>query len=87
MASAVEKFQRRVEAAKRYAAADRSDPFALARAIAHLRNGIAGSLQNGDEAIYDASEFTETRQLPPGVTLSNGDTAFEVKAYRNITRP
>jgi hypothetical protein len=73
------------EAAKRYAEADRTDPFAYARAMAHIRNGIADVDSDGNPH-YDATEVKEQQQLPPGITLSNGDTSFEVTRYRNIKR-
>ena len=79
--------QRWTEAAKRYADADRSDPFTFARAMTHIRTGIVGFKDRGGEAIYSADEHMETRQLPAGMKFSNGDTEYQVRAYRNITRP
>lgn len=32
----------RLAAAKRYAAADKSDPFAMGRILCHMRNGVCG---------------------------------------------
>lgn len=71
----------RVEAAKRYAAADRSDPFAFSRAMTHLNNGVASTGE------YEAEETTETRHLPEGIQLSNGDTSYQVVGYKNVKRP
>ena len=48
--------QRMIEGAKRYAAADRSDPFAFNRAMTHINNGVAGLLPNGEDGFYNALE-------------------------------
>ena len=48
-----------IAAAKRYAAADRSDPFALARALSHTAFGICGYLQDGRDCWYNAVEKRE----------------------------
>lgn len=54
-------------AAQRYAAANSSDPFALARARAHIKNGIASPFnKDGDRAYYDADLDYEIRRLPDG---------------------
>lgn len=80
----------RHEAAKRYAAADKSDPFALARAITHMKNGIAGFRQErgehhamGQDAFYTADETYETRTYE-----QDGRTVeYQVLTYRNRVRP
>jgi len=72
--------KRFVESAKRYALADKSDPFAFARAMTHVNNKIVGSLQNGEDSIYNAEPFQEER-----VTITG--KAYFVTVYRNITRP
>jgi hypothetical protein len=72
---------RAIEGARRYAAADRSDPFALRRALTHVANGIAtGFTQNGEEATYNAEAYQEKRWLPKG-------EEYTVTAYRNMRRP
>lgn len=69
------------EAAKRYAAANKSDPFAYRRAKTHLLNGIASYANHeGQKAYYDADEATEIRQLPDG-------TEYPATIYRNVVRP
>lgn len=69
------------EAAKRYAAAEKSDPFAYRRAKTHLLNGVASYANaNGQPAYYDAEPHTETRLLPNG-------TEYHVTVYRNVHRP
>ena len=69
------------EAAKRYAEANKSDPFAYRRAKAHLLNNVASyANQQGQAAYYDAEPFTETRVLPDG-------TEYPATVYRNIIRP
>ena len=82
--------QRMIEGAERYAAADKSDPFTLARCHAHMRNGIAShhrgedskeySLSSGVDAFYDAKEYTEQRTTADG-------KEYPVTVYRNIVRP
>lgn len=72
---------RQVEAAKRYAASDRSDPFAYARAMTHLQNGICRTPDSQHQAaIYDAEPFEETRVLPDG-------REYHATVYRNVVRP
>jgi len=68
-------------AAERYAQADRSDPFALARARLHLSNGIASYANaNGQAAYYEAEPYQETRYLPDG-------REYQATVYRNVVRP
>lgn len=73
------------QAAERYAAADNSDPFVIARAMAHMRNGVASySNKDGEQAFYNADETTELRVL----ALPNGKTLeWQVTSYRNRFRP
>lgn len=72
---------RRIEAAYRYAAADRSDPFALNRALTHVENGVAGFFDaNGKETFYNADPYQETRHLPDG-------REYHVTVYKNVVRP
>lgn len=47
--------QNLIDAAERYTLADKSDPFALARAKCHLRNGVASyATPDGGKGYYDA---------------------------------
>lgn len=71
---------RLIEAAKRYAAADRSDPFAFNRAMAHLSNGVC----TGDKNHYDAELHHELRsiEMPNGHKLE-----WQAEVYRNLVRP
>lgn len=74
-------------AAKLYALADASDPFAYARAMTHLGNGIACySNANGQEAFYSAEEGNETRVLPNGPNGEKGEE-YQAIVYRNRFRP
>jgi hypothetical protein len=50
--------QRVLNAAKRYAAFDKSDPFALARALCHIRQGLCNYTADGKEGWYDAEEHS-----------------------------
>ena len=74
-----------IDAAKRYAASDPSDPFAYRRALTHLQNGVASySNTNGQAAYYDAELYHEPRSLkmPNGQVLE-----WQAEVYRNIHRP
>lgn len=81
----------KIEAARRYAAADRSDPFAFGRAMAHIKNGIADDRKDRDQPVtachYDAEETQERRSLPTGITFSDGTSDYVVPAYKNVKRP
>jgi hypothetical protein len=72
--------QRMFEGARNYAAAEKSDPFALARALTHIRTGIAGITQHGEDAFYKADAFQEERP-------SLGGGSHTVTVYRNMQRP
>jgi hypothetical protein len=78
--------QRRLDGAIRYAAADKSDPFALARALTHLSNGICSRAEDGTPGHYDAEKGVETRYLP----LSEGQEtpeSYVVDSYSRKVRP
>jgi len=45
-----------IAAAKRYARFDASDPFAFARAVCHIDNGLCSYTEDGKEGWYDAEE-------------------------------
>jgi hypothetical protein len=73
--------------ARLYAQSEASDPFAYARAMTHLQNGVAEyANHNGEGAFYSAEECSETRKLPDG---PNGEAGEEYQAtvYRNRFRP
>jgi hypothetical protein len=76
-------------AAKRYAAADRTDPFAYARAMSHLRSGVAQySVDDGRgnevAAYYDAEGYREGREYEK----ATGEVVkYEVQAWRKMVRP
>jgi hypothetical protein len=74
-----------IEAAKRYAASDPSDPFAFRRAITHLNNGIAAyANKDGKPAFYDAELYHETRSI----TIPNGSVMeWQAEVYKNVHRP
>lgn len=63
-----------IAGAKRYAAFDRSDPFALKRALMHIRNGLAEPKTDGSDAMYDVEEH---------ITYNGQHVVIE---HRNITR-
>ena len=62
--------------AKRYAAFDKSDPFALARALCHIRQGLCGYTEDGREGWYNAEEHS-TFGVGGVVTVT----------YTNVVRP
>ena len=70
----------RIEAAKRYAEADRTDPFTFSRAMTHMANGIAGFTEKGEDAFYSADDYVETRVTAAG-------SEYPVVVYRNVVRP
>ena len=84
--------QRMIDGAIRYARADRSDLFTLARCLSEIDNGVAG-IRSEDctmwgrgkgpavgEAFANADIAKETRKLPDGET-------YQVMVYRNMVRP
>jgi hypothetical protein len=76
------------EAAERYIAADRTDPFARMRVYSHLRNGIATPMRglNPDaqlESYYDAERYSEKRAYG----TSPNQVEYTVPAYRSMVRP
>ncbi len=78
---APEMLHRMYEAAQRYAAANSSDPFALARAKAHIKSGVAAPFtKDGEKAYYDADLAFETRKLPDG-------REYRAAIYINAVRP
>lgn len=75
--------ERYVKAAERYAKADRSDPFALARALTHVRTNVVGYVDRGrdvSDALYDATPHTEMRKSPSG-------ELYPVVVYGSVVRP
>lgn len=74
-----------IEAAKRYAASDPSDPFAYRRALTHLRTGVATyDNAHGQAAYYDAELHHEARSI----TMPNGQVLeWQAEVYRNVHRP
>jgi hypothetical protein len=74
-----------IEAAKRYAASDASDPFAFNRAMTHLANGVASyANKDGNKGYYDA----ELHHEPRAIVMPNGKTLeWQAEVYRNIYRP
>ena len=77
--SLIRKFNTEVLAgARRYAASDRSDPFALARALTHIRVGVAS---RGSD--YSADQYLEERLIKAG----ERSIVAVVPAYKNVVRP
>jgi hypothetical protein len=79
--------QQLIDGAYAYAAADKSDPFALRRALTHIRVGLCRIRDDGKPAGYNAEPFTEQRNLQDGQTFSDGTDSYRVTVYRNVARP
>lgn len=83
---------RMVEAARRHAAADRTDPFTYLRALTHIENGVAsinrGPNQEYDTpsgpAFYDAEPSKELRKV---TGYAGREMVAEIMTFRNVVRP
>lgn len=80
---------RYLEAAVRYAQANVSDPFALARAQCHIGMGMCDPDFDGKgnvrEGFYDALMHWETRTLPPSPDHPKGQE-YQAVAWSRIRR-
>lgn len=75
---------RMYEGAAVYARADRSDPFSYARALAHIKSGVASvSNDKGQPAYYDAEPVLEHREY----SHEGRVIKYTVPAYINMVRP
>ena len=74
---------RQVNGVRRYAAADRSDPFSFARGMAHLNAGLCASKTDGSPGGYDAEEYQEPRFYE----MDGERVDYTVSAFRNVKRP
>lgn len=74
----------RVEDARHYAEADKSDPFAFMRAMNHMKSGFTSFTRDGKDAYYQAEPVLETRRIvrPDGSVLQ-----WEATVYKNRARP
>ena len=83
---------RMIEGAKKYALADRTDPFAMARMVTHIDNGVA-AVHRGPNAEYDlaagpAFYNAEVYREPRKIVGSDGkEQVFDVMVFRNVVRP
>ena len=76
---------RMIEGAQRFAQANKSDPFAYGRAVAHINSGVAQwARQDGMPAFYDAHEVAEERSL---VRSDGSVMRWTATAYRNQICP
>lgn len=72
--------RRRMEAgARRWAAANKSDPFAFDTAMSLIKSGIS-DIKDGRECFCDAEPYLETRKTPTG-------EEYTATAYKNMKRP
>lgn len=82
---------RMIDGARIYAKSDRTDPFAMARMVTHIDNGVASVHRpaNADyelspgPAYYNAEMHREQHQLKQGDEVISVDRVV----YRNVTRP
>jgi len=73
-------------AAKAYAESEASDPWAYARAMTHIGNGIATwANADGEAAFYSAEEANETRLLPPD--KGGYQEPYQARVWRNRFKP
>jgi len=83
--------QKMLNGARRYAAADRSDPFALARCMSGIKHGLCDPYvdKNGNtiDCHYDARETTKTCALPLGITFRDGSSEYKVRDFISMVRP
>ncbi len=79
MSSKATEYPRLVEAAKRYARADRTDPFAMRRAMVHIKNGVAGGTST-----YNAEEFMDERR---SAGSGGGEVRYATLAHCSVVRP
>ena len=63
-----------------YAAADKSDPFTLARCLTHIRMGFCKPLQDGSDGMYNAEATVEKR-------LTASGEEYLATVYKNMVRP
>lgn len=84
--------RRMLDGARRYAQSDKSDPFAYARCVAHINNGVASvsrpankeyEIPGGVAAYYDADAKIETRKI-----VANGEEiVWDAIVFTNAVRP
>lgn len=81
-----------IAAARRYAASDRSDPFALSRALSHIESGVSSyrrpesrewDIADRSAGFYDASPHRELKT----VKTPTGETKIEAVSFRGMARP
>lgn len=85
---------RMTRAASEYARADRTDPFAVARAMAHIKSGVAAVRRGASNADYDLEAMQESfydakpRRVEEDV-LHNGVVigSKTVVRYYSVVRP
>jgi hypothetical protein len=82
-----------IEAAKRYAAADRTDPFAFRRSVSHIDCGVATIIRgerSKDFNLVPALQGFYDAEVDRGfVKIAAGDREIEAErtTYRSMVRP
>ena len=89
----VERYEARlVDAAKRYASYDRSDPFCMDRCCGHIRQGLCKAVEQSDGLPWPAADTTIKGDAgAPGhydalILTTMHDGAIELM-YKNLRRP
>lgn len=83
---------RMIEGAKKYALADRTDPFAMDRMVAHIDNGVASVHRPANEeydlasgpAFYSADTYREAHKI---VGSDGSEQTYDLMVFRNVVRP
>jgi hypothetical protein len=84
---------RMIEAAKRYAASDRTDPFAFRRAVAHIDNGLCTVIRGERNKDFDlvpaVTSFYDAQESREIVKVNAGEREVEAErvVYRSVVRP
>lgn len=84
--------QRMMQAAERYIAADRTDPFTRARTRTHIQNGVA-SIHRGDNRDYELSPgpafySADSQMVDRKIDMGSGRVSVvPTIMYTNVVRP
>ena len=84
-------YRDRIDAAERYIASEKSDPFVRDRVYSHMARfnshsntpSVCGFIPNGQDAFYSAEEAQEERSY----TVNGVKHIYHATVYRNVQRP
>ena len=79
---------RQIAGARRFASYDRSDPFTLARCMAHIRQGLCDPVWDPSnrelrDIYYEADPTTEARFY----VMDGRRVDFTIPTFKNVRRP